>query len=273
MANVITAVCFDCKTEKQTYANGICRSCSAARARKYHQKNREQGHCVSCGGIRDRNDRVKCASCREREKKRYRERGITIAVCRKCEVEGEVYANNRYCRKCSAHLSTERRRRNRLNGYCSCGRKLATGDRFKCERCRDRKSRYNKERGRIKMAQWRECHKDRLELQRKERSLSQKMRIFKAYGGCVCACCGDTHLEFLTLNHLNGGGNKHRKEVKNLYRWIIRNNFPPGFNVLCMNCNFAEGKAEGGCPHKRERFDAPAKIISEAPAQEAVLIQ
>src|SRR5690606_39680958 len=33
------------------------------------------------------------------------------------------------------------------------------------------------------------------------------------YGG-KCACCGESTYEFLCLDHSNGGGNQHRKEVK-----------------------------------------------------------
>ena len=72
-----------------------------------------------------------------------------------------------------------------------------------------------------------------------------------AYGG-KCVCCGETIIEFLTIDHINGGGTKHRKEVVGgrLYDWLIKNNFPEGYQILCMNCNMAEG-IFGGCPHKR----------------------
>jgi hypothetical protein len=33
-----------------------------------------------------------------------------------------------------------------------------------------------------------------------------------------------------------------------LYLWLKQNNYPPGFRVLCMNCNFAIGHS-GYCPH------------------------
>jgi hypothetical protein len=66
----------------------------------------------------------------------------------------------------------------------------------------------------------------------------------------ICECCGEQHLEFLSLNHLKGGGNKQRKQIgPHLYVWIKKHNYPVGFNVLCMNCNWAEHR--GGCPHKK----------------------
>lgn len=63
-----------------------------------------------------------------------------------------------------------------------------------------------------------------------------------------CACCGETILEFLSLDHIHGGGNKHKREVRHVYIWIVRHNFPEGFRVLCHNCNQSLG-AYGYCPH------------------------
>jgi len=69
-----------------------------------------------------------------------------------------------------------------------------------------------------------------------------------------CACCGEKEINFLSLDHINGGGIKHRKQFNNqvtaMYRWIIKNNFPKGFRILCMNCNASYGHY-GYCPHKK----------------------
>jgi hypothetical protein len=64
-----------------------------------------------------------------------------------------------------------------------------------------------------------------------------------------CACCAESHLEFLSLDHINGGGHQHRRTVRHVYPWLIKNNYPPGYRVLCLNCNFALG-IFGYCPHK-----------------------
>ena len=70
------------------------------------------------------------------------------------------------------------------------------------------------------------------------------------YGG-KCACCGEKQYEFLVIDHVNGGGNKHRKSIKNkFYDWLKQNDFPKGFQVLCHNCNMAKG-FYGICPHKK----------------------
>ena len=64
-----------------------------------------------------------------------------------------------------------------------------------------------------------------------------------------CSCCGESHIEFLTIDHMNGGGYEHRKKIKtSIYQWLKKNNYPEGYRVLCMNCNFSIGMY-GYCPH------------------------
>lgn len=88
---------------------------------------------------------------------------------------------------------------------------------------------------------------------------ANKKRALEGYGGCICSCCGEKELAFLTIDHINGGGTKHRRMAgfgADIYRWLWKNNFPPGFRVLCMNCNFAT-KHGRLCPHqiaKREKY-------------------
>ena len=68
-----------------------------------------------------------------------------------------------------------------------------------------------------------------------------------------CACCNEKIYEFLTIDHLNGGGTKHRKTIAryNICIWLIQNNFPEGFQILCYNCNAAK-QFNHGCPHKQQ---------------------
>lgn len=82
------------------------------------------------------------------------------------------------------------------------------------------------------------------------------VEVMKAYGGCVCKCCGEKEVAFLTLDHINGGGRQHRSVLRkqktaDIYSWLKQENYPPGFQVLCMNCNWAKGKY-GVCPHKQK---------------------
>ena len=91
---------------------------------------------------------------------------------------------------------------------------------------------------------------------RKNKNSDLKREILSHY--CTsekleCACCKENIFEFLTINHINGGGVQHRKSLKlygaNLYYWLKNNKYPNGYNVLCFNCNCADG-AYGRCPHK-----------------------
>ncbi len=69
-----------------------------------------------------------------------------------------------------------------------------------------------------------------------------KKRIISYYSKSTMKCkkCGFSDLRALSIDHLNGGGNNHLKEIKGgLYSWIIKNNFPKKmFQVLCMNCQW-----------------------------------
>jgi len=88
----------------------------------------------------------------------------------------------------------------------------------------------------------------------------KKQKVMEAYGGAVCACCGEKHFSMLTIDHMNNDGAQHRLEIgkgkKNvgsrLYQWLITNNFPPGFQVLCFNCNSSKHINGGICEHQLE---------------------
>lgn len=72
--------------------------------------------------------------------------------------------------------------------------------------------------------------------------------------GEICQCCGEHRNEFLAIDHLNGCSKELRKIQgggTSLYRWLKRNGFPDGYQVLCHNCNMAKG-LYGLCPHKKE---------------------
>ena len=83
---------------------------------------------------------------------------------------------------------------------------------------------------------------------------SLKGEVFNAYGGYICVCCGEIHELFLCIDHINNDGNRHRKYTlrkgDTFYLWLKRNGFPPGFQVLCFNCNW--GKAQD--PEELERI-------------------
>lgn len=76
--------------------------------------------------------------------------------------------------------------------------------------------------------------------------------VLAHYGG-RCVCCGETGMHFLAIDHIDGGGHQHRSadpSAHTITLWLKRNGFPPGFRVLCHNCNTARG-VYGYCPHER----------------------
>lgn len=90
-----------------------------------------------------------------------------------------------------------------------------------------------------------------LEIQRQYR-IRIRLEVLRHYACSeepFCACCGESNYEFLSIDHMGGGGTKHRQKVGPvMFLWLRRNNYPKGFRVLCHNCNSALGYY-GYCPH------------------------
>jgi len=61
---------------------------------------------------------------------------------------------------------------------------------------------------------------------------------YGADGTPVCRHCGFDDPRALVIDHINDDGAVHRKTAKGLiYFWLIKQNFPEGFQTLCANCN------------------------------------
>jgi hypothetical protein len=99
---------------------------------------------------------------------------------------------------------------------------------------------------------------------RAEKKYAQKIKlqVIKHYCGgskikCQCPGCRTVAVCFLQIDHVDGKGHSHKigghpSVGKSLWRWLIRNNFPPGFQVLCSNCNSAK-RCSASCPMSGER--------------------
>jgi len=75
------------------------------------------------------------------------------------------------------------------------------------------------------------------------------------YGGYRCACCGEGEPMFLTLDHVNNDGSRHRRAIGSfsspkMFAWLRARDYPPGFQVLCSNCNHGRHRNGGTCPHR-----------------------
>jgi hypothetical protein len=118
------------------------------------------------------------------------------------------------CRKCL-------RAQKRAEGLCICGRPL-TKNKSGCDA----------------------CLKTRRESV-KRKNIKDRADAISYYGG-KCAICGEDLFIFLTIDHINNNGAEHRKKVGHkLATWLRQNNYPEGFQVLCMNCNHAKWRVGG----------------------------
>jgi hypothetical protein len=91
---------------------------------------------------------------------------------------------------------------------------------------------------------------------------------FKFFG--PCECCGESRREFLALDHRNGFGNEHRRQIHSrdnraILAALRRMGWPEraheDYRFLCHNCNSAFGWY-GICPHQREK-DETSGVISK----------
>ena len=82
-----------------------------------------------------------------------------------------------------------------------------------------------------------------------------RLKVFAAYGN-ECRCCGEVRYEFLSIDHVNGAGQAHRKrrehggQGETFYRHLL-NAKPEDIQLLCHNCNQAKGWY-GKCPHEMD---------------------
>ena len=101
----------------------------------------------------------------------------------------------------------------------------------------------------------------------------QRLKILQGYSKRLsnsdipcCNCCGlNEYLDFLALDHITGKkqmdsipelvklGYSSKLENNKLKDWIIKNNFPKGFQILCWNCNISKGYSKNNkCPLKNK---------------------
>ena len=89
----------------------------------------------------------------------------------------------------------------------------------------------------------------RQELCDKQNAKRERLRAeaIAAYGGrCACPGCHVIHAELLTIDHINGGGNAHRRSFgrgsRDFYAWLVTVAL-----ALCGSCNLAKAD-KPACP-------------------------
>ena len=157
------------------------------------------------------------------------------------------------CRKChtAKSLSDFPKDRTSKDGlYSRCRSCCAKDTRARRDRDPDRYRTMANDR----MRAWRNRNPERSAKLQREWYRRAKHRALVAYSQDPpsCACCGETNLGFLTIDHINGGGNAHRRELGGggtLLVWLRKQGYPDGFQVLCFNCNAGRYWNGGTCPH------------------------
>jgi hypothetical protein len=82
-----------------------------------------------------------------------------------------------------------------------------------------------------------------------------KFNVIKHYsnGTFKCKKCGFSDMRALQLDHINGNGKKETQLLKRsgngFYSYLINNNYPDGYQILCANCNWIK-KYENNENHK-----------------------
>lgn len=80
-----------------------------------------------------------------------------------------------------------------------------------------------------------------------------KTEIMSHYcgGDLKCKNCPVKDLDILTIDHVNGDGAEHRREIGiaggggyPMYQWLKKNGLPEGFQVLCYNCQYRKRAVE-----------------------------
>jgi len=98
-----------------------------------------------------------------------------------------------------------------------------------------------------KQLQWHKNHPEQAKLRRALSIDTNRIIALQIYsdGKMCCDLCGESDIDVLCIDHIYGGGNKHRKKCnlhggESIYLWLRKNCFPTGFRVLCRNCNHKE---------------------------------
>lgn len=110
-----------------------------------------------------------------------------------------------------------------------------------------------------KHMEWHFANKEKVQSYQQNNRRKYKLMVVNHYsnGTKSCACCGEREMQFLTLDHIDGGGTKEQKVLQkdgyHFYKWLIDHLYPTGYQVLCWNCNCGRNQTKDKiCPHKKQ---------------------
>jgi hypothetical protein len=110
-------------------------------------------------------------------------------------------------------------------------------------------------------------------LKMKTRWQEQRVQVYSVYSKRLsnsdipcCNCCGETIMEFLAVDHIKGRKhlpeNEKKLTSKTLLPFLIKNDYPEDYQILCHNCNSAKG-FYGQCPHETARKEETFAMMEE----------
>lgn len=214
--------CSICKVEKeQSQFNGKDRRCRICKREKFHYYKSLYRTCRHC------------------KQKKEANKFFSMRICIDCK-------KHKKCRFCKEMFHVDDLDKWHGHACCKCIKK------YNAERYVKNKERFLKRNKR-----WKEKSYTPGSFYSEKRRRSGKVRrrkirneVLQNYGG-KCECCGETERAFLTIDHVNGNGGQHRREIKrfDIAYWLWLNKFPTGYRVLCFNCNVAIFR-NGICPHQ-----------------------
>lgn len=153
-------------------------------------------------------------------------------------------------KKNSRNKLWEQRKKDKICVYCGCN-SIRSEDTIGCIECLNKKVKSQTKSGKN--------NKDRQVLYRKR----IKKIVIDKYGG-KCACCNETELLFLTIDHINNDGHIERKSMAKgrntvcstqLYLKLKREEKRNDIQVLCFNCNLGRSLNNGICPHHKPALE------------------
>jgi len=101
---------------------------------------------------------------------------------------------------------------------------------------------------------WRNNRERSLVIKRAE-ALRVKIEVLTHYGNgkLVCVQCGFNDIRALSIDHINGDGaiQKRLYHRNHIHRWLKLNNFPLGYQTLCMNCQWIKRDENGEYRYKQ----------------------
>lgn len=195
-----------------------CRKKAKTKAAEKRDKRRDAGQCLDCTQPAEPG-KTRCKTHAKRQSD-YRASQVAdwkaAGLCQHCGTEPKP--GTTLCQVCIDKLTATASKRyydNKEQGVCPyCGEPAADGV-ITCERHREYYNGYRRQ---------------------------LKTDALDAYGGRKCARCPEDDVAILEIDHIDGGGRQHRIAINRLgglefYHWLKQQSYPPGFQVLCPNCN------------------------------------